>query len=206
MSLHRDDQQRNCTPLWLLGAWLSCACQAPSASPVAGDGVRTTRSGAVLDVRDFGAVGDHSTLNTTAIQRAIDAATERGGGTVHFPAGDYLTGTLRLRDDVTLHLDNGCTLWGSTRIEDYDEENKHLIYAADARDIVILGQGAIDGNGPRFWDGGRLERWLRGEIPLERTSDMLRFDRCVNVVLEDVDVRYGAFWNIGFGPSTRKST
>lgn len=189
--------------MWLIGVWLSCACQAPLATPEDADGVRTTRAGAVVDVRDFGAVGDHSTLNTTAIQSAIDAAADRGGGTVYFPAGDYITGTLRLRDHVTLHLDNGCTLWGSTRIEDYDDGNKHLIYAEDAQDIAILGQGAIDGNGPRFWDHGRLERWLRGEIQLERTSDMLRFDRCRNVVLEGVEVRYGAFWNIGFGDCER---
>ena len=66
MSLHGVDQQRECTLLWLLGALISCACQAAAGGPVAADGVRTTRSGAVLDVRDFGAVGDHSTLNTAA--------------------------------------------------------------------------------------------------------------------------------------------
>lgn len=188
---------------WLVGGWLSCACQVPSPTPEAATRALTARPGAVLDVRDFGAVGDHSTLNTAAIQRAVDAAAAHGGGTVRFPAGDYVTGTVRLRDDVALLLDNGCTLWGSPRIEDYDEENKHLIYAEDAANIAIVGQGAIDGNGPRFWNGGRLERWLRGEIQLERTSDMLRFDRCMNVVLEGIDVRYGAFWNIGFGDCER---
>lgn len=157
----------------------------------------------VLDVRDFGAVGDLDTLNTEAIQAAVDAAADRGGGTVWFPAGDYLSGTVRLADDVALWLDVGATLWGSTDIADYDPEHKHLLYAEGARNVTLFGQGAIDGQGPRFWDGGRLERWLAGQGELVRTSDMLRFDRCENVVLEDLDVRYGAFWNIGFGDCER---
>lgn len=177
----------------VVGSALGCAAPSDDSAVVSGD----------LDVRAFGAVGDHATLNTMAIQRAIDAAATRGGGTVHFPPGDFVTGTIRLRDDVTLSLDSGSTLWGSTRIEDYDATQKHLIYARGARNVAIVGQGAIDGNGPRFWDGGRLERWLRGEIELERTADMLRFDECTNVVLEDVEVRYGAFWNIGFGDCDR---
>ena len=48
-----------------------------------------------------------------------------------------------------------------------------------------------------------MERWLRGEGELVRTSDMIRFDHCTNVTLEDVEIRYGAFWNIGFGDCER---
>ncbi|NRA97198.1 MAG: right-handed parallel beta-helix repeat-containing protein [Planctomycetes bacterium] len=177
----------------LISAILMCAgCQ------VAGTGTFMAK-----DVRAFGAVGDGHTLNTAAIQRAVDAVAAEGGGTVFFPAGDYLTGTVRLRDDVTLHLGEGSTIWGSTRIEDYDAKEQHLLFAEDAENIAIVGRGAIDGQGPRFWDGGRLERWLKGEGDLVRTSDMIRFDRCKNVTLEDVEVRYGAFWNIGFGDCER---
>ena len=154
-------------------------------------------------VTDFGAVGDKETLNSVPIQRAIDTVSRNGGGILRFPPGDYLTGTVRLRDGVTLHLENGCTIWGSTVIADYDEDHKHLLYAEDAENVIIQGRGAIDGQGPTFWGDGKLERWLRGEIALERTADMLRFDRCENVVLEDVEVRYGAFWNIGFGDCRR---
>ena len=157
----------------------------------------------VYNVKDYGAVGDGTTLNSKAIQKTIDTAAANGGGTVFFPPGDYLTGTVRLRDNVTVYLENGCTIWGSTSMDDYDADNKHLLYAEDAKNVVICGQGAVNGNGPLFWDKGRLQRWLRGEIDLPRTSDMIRFDRCSNIVLENIDVLYGAFWNIGFGDCNR---
>lgn len=159
----------------------------------------STNLPSVYDIQTFGAVGDGTTMNTKAIQRAVDCVSGNGGGTIYFPPGDYLTGTLRLRDNVTLYLEMGCTIWGSTDLDHYDPDHKHLLWAEDARNIALVGRGAIDGNGPRFWDNGRLERWLRGEVDLPRTADMIRFDRCENVILEDIDVRYGSFWNIGFG-------
>jgi len=157
----------------------------------------------VYNIKDHGAVGDGTTLNTQAIQKAIDQAAGAGGGTVFCPPGNYVTGTIRLKDNVTLYLDNGCTIWGSKDLNDYDVDHKHLLYAKDAKNIVMCGQGVINGNGPSFWDNGRLEKWLRGEIPLPRTADMIRFDGCENVVLEGIDVMYGAFWNIGFGKCHR---
>ena len=156
-------------------------------------------SNTVYDVCAFGAVGDGTTMDTESIQQAVDRASAAGGGTVYFPPGDYLTGTVRLRDNVTLYLDFGSTIWGSTDLDHYDPEHKLVLYARNARNIAIDGRGAVDGNGPRFWDGGRLERWLRGECDLPRTSDMIRFDECENITIEDIEVRYGAFWNIGFG-------
>ena len=119
-------------------------------------GCRATPDGRprpLLDVRDHGAVGDGRTLNTDAIQDAVDAAAAQGGGTVHFPAGDYVCGTVRLRDDVALWLDTGATLWGSRDITDYDPGRKHLLSAEGVSNITLFGQGAIDGNGPSFWDG-----------------------------------------------------
>ena len=161
------------------------------------------RPSSVYDIQAFGAVGDRTTMNTEAIQRAVDFVSGKGGGTIYFPSGDYLMGTLRLRDNVTLYLENGCTIWGSTDLDDYDPSHKHLLYAENVRNIALVGRGAIDGQGPRFWDNGRLARWLRGEIDLPRTADMIRFDHCENITMEDIEVRYGAFWNIGFGDCRR---
>ncbi len=157
----------------------------------------------IFNVKDFGAVGDSLVLNTVAIQKTIDSASANGGGIVFFPPGDYLTGTIRIRDNVTLYLSNGCTICGSTKLSDYDEKNKHLLYAKDASNIVITGNGSINGNGPFFWDNGRLQKWLKGEEDLQRTSDMIRFDNCTNILIEDVGVNYGAFWNLGFEHCSR---
>ncbi len=150
------------------------------------------------NVRDFGAIGDGTSLDTRAVQAAVDRAAADGGGCVYFPAGDYLCGTVRLRNHVSLYLENGCTVWGSKNLDDYDADKPHLFYATDARDLVICGDGEINGNGPSFWDNGRLQRWLDKEIDLPRTKDMIRFDRCHNIRLENVQINYGAFWNVGF--------
>src|ERR1035437_8189538 len=103
-----------------------------------------------FDVTAFGAKSDRSVNQAPAIQRAIDACARAGGGTVYFPAGDYLSGTITLKSNVTLHLSGGATLWGSRRIEDYDP--LHLIYAQNAENIAIEGNGVINGDGDAFWE------------------------------------------------------
>ncbi|MCH2183476.1 MAG: glycosyl hydrolase family 28 protein [Mariniblastus sp.] len=153
----------------------------------------------LFSVIDFGATGDGVTLETDALQRAIDAAARAGGGTVYFPAGNYRSGTLQLKENLSLYLGPGSTLSGSTDLKDYHPEKTHLLYAEDADHISICGPGVIDGNGPRFWDNGRLEKWLKGEIELSRTKEMIRFDRCSHIRLDQVQVRDGAFWNIAMG-------
>lgn len=73
----------------------------------------------VFDIREFGAVGDGATLNTRAIQQAIDGCTAAGGGDVLIAGGSFVTGTIYLKDHVTLHLAAGAALLGSTQIADY---------------------------------------------------------------------------------------
>ncbi len=117
---------------------------------------------ATFDVRQYGAAGDGIAKDTAAIQRAIDAAAQAGGGTVVVPAGRYLSGTVRLRSYVTLHLDNGATLLASPDIADFeayeplpfqsvsDHETTYfrqaLILGENVRNIAITGQGIVDGN------------------------------------------------------------
>jgi polygalacturonase len=116
---------------------------------------------AVLDVRKHGATGNGRTIDTTAIQAAIDAAA-RGGGTVLFPPGEYLSGTLRLRSRVTLRLDTGATLIASKDDGDFDPVERlgydafsdpetadfrfALLQGRDLADLSILGPGRIDAN------------------------------------------------------------
>lgn len=114
-----------------------------------------------LDVTAFGAVGDGQTMNTEAIQKALDALSEQGGGTLFVPAGTWLTGTIQLHSGTTLELHPAARLLGSPNLEDYrevrwgqhiDRTPWHLVAAFDAHDITITGGGTIDGNGPAFWE------------------------------------------------------
>ena len=109
-------------------------------------------SQAVCDVKASGAAGDGATVDTAAINRAVAACHAVGGGTVRFPAGVYLTGTIHLKSNVTLRLDNGATILGSQRVEDYRwPEGERDWYAAlilgqDVENVALVGPGTINGN------------------------------------------------------------
>jgi hypothetical protein len=114
-----------------------------------------------LDVRALGARGDGKTLDTAALQGAIDACHAAGGGTVRFPSGTYLTKPIELRSFVTLHLEAGATILGSPRLEDYaiegvdasgESERAGVVTARGAERVAITGRGTIDGNAMAFHD------------------------------------------------------
>ena len=73
----------------------------------------------MLTLQNIGAKGDSITLNTIAIQKAIDDCNKSGGGKVIFPAGKYLSGTIVIKDNVTLNLQKNAVILGSTNLEDY---------------------------------------------------------------------------------------
>ena len=134
------------------------------ATSVASAETQDISSGWGVNVRGYGATGDGSTKDTVAVQKAIDTCAEAGGGTVYFPSGVYLCGSLHLRSGVTLRLDAGATIKGSRDLDDYDKyeqlgfENDAdrettyfhfaLIWGEDIERIAILGEGTIDSN----WD------------------------------------------------------
>jgi hypothetical protein len=117
-------------------------------------------------VLDFGAKGDGETINTIAIQKAIDLVHSTGGGTVHIPAGVFITGTLELKSNVHISLDAGAVLRGSPRLEDYRRYSNGtqmgVLFAQNAENISISGFGSIDGNGRAFVYPDRVK-----DLPVE---------------------------------------
>jgi polygalacturonase len=151
-------------------------------------------SGQTYDVSDYGALNDGSTLNTIAIQTAINECTRNGGGTVLLKGGGtYMTGTIYLKDNVTLHVANGTVLLGSPNYNDYTTDthknmyknephmNRCLIFAKDAKSIAIEGYGTIDGNGHRknFSEGRPM---------------LIRFLNCEDIHLNDITLINPAAW------------
>lgn len=139
-----------------------------------------------FDVTAQGARGDGKTLDTAAIQKAIDFCHKAGGGVVYFPSGNFLSGTIELKSNVILRLSPGATLWGSKRMEDYSLP--HLIYARGARNIGIDGGGIIDGNGRAFWDAHFK--------PLKRPSPTIELVECKYIRIENVRIRNTPGWGI----------
>jgi Glycosyl hydrolases family 28 len=133
------------------------------------------------DVRSYGAIGDGKTLDTRAIQKAIDSC-----NVVIFPRGSYFAGTITLKSDLTLQLTPAAVLLGSTRMEDYNP--KHLIYAKGVRNIAIEGGGAIDGQGDSFFD--------KNMKPLARPSPLIEIWDSEDIRIEGVTIRMAPGWTL----------
>jgi len=141
----------------------------------------------VFGAATYGAKGDGQTNDGPAIQKAIDACTEAGGGVVWVPPGNFLTGTIVLKNNVTLRLSPGATLWGSRQMADYS--TNHLIFAENAENIAIEGDGTINGNGDAFWDPN-----FKAKEP--RPSPLIELIGCRNVHIRDVRIRNQPGWGI----------
>jgi polygalacturonase len=153
------------------------------------------------NVREFGAAGDGSALDSRAIQSAVDACSGRGGGTVYFPPGRYLSGTVTIKSNVTLHLEAGATLLGSVDLKDYpplepafrsyanvNYVNRSLIYAEKAENIAIIGRGTINGQ------GGDKAFALPGSENYKKRPYLIRFIECRGVKVRDVTLTDSPMW------------
>lgn len=154
----------------------------------------------VWDVYDYGAKGDSRTLDTRAIQSAIDACHQAGGGRVYFHNGSFLSGTIYLKSNVTLYLVNGAKLLGSIHQKDYPVNeskypsyhgtfltNRMLIYAEDAENISIEGDGTIDGQGSDFVGINELEA-------LKERPHIIHLRKCKNIKIKNITLRNSASW------------
>jgi polygalacturonase len=174
---------------------------------------------AATDVTAFGAIGDANTVNTVAIQKAIDAVAAAGGGEVVFPPGQFVTGTIYMKTGVHLRLGAGCILSGSSDLADYplnrcaypsrsdSYTQRALIWAEGVGDMGIHGPGTIDGRGSHF--NGKVatdeevaaasEPFVKeGRYPTDKAylnrPYLIRFVSCRNVTVENLKLRNSAMW------------
>ncbi|MGC2478085.1 MAG: glycoside hydrolase family 28 protein [Candidatus Sulfotelmatobacter sp.] len=161
----------------------------------------------VYDVTTFGARGDGRTLDTSAVNQAIDAASDAGGGSVSFPAGTYLCYSIRMKSNVGLYLGHGCTLVAAEgtgydaaesnqpweQYQDYGHNHWHnsLIWGQGLHDVAIVGPGRICGKG-----------LSRGEGPPPQAETLgvgnksIALKNCRNVLLRDISILHGGHFGV----------
>ena len=166
-----------------------------------------------LSVKECGAVGDGVTLDTKAIQTAIDSVAALGGGVVEVPAGVYLTGSIWLRDNINLHLNPGAVIKGSPELKDYCDENccsqneaeikggdyisgGHLIMGVCVRNVSITGQGRIDGNSDAFMLDENGKRWSKKSKIPGRPGQMIWFVDSQDIRIRDVEIADSPYWSL----------
>jgi hypothetical protein len=151
----------------------------------------------------FGIYSDGVTLNTRSIQFAIDYIHNQGGGRLVFDVGRFLTGTIRLRSNVTIHLLEGAVLLGVLNPLDYEKDNfTSLILAKDVQNIAITGKGVIDGQGRQVARNvadlvhkGLIKDTFRNDRPeVEIRPMLIYFRNCSGINIKGVSIRNGAAW------------
>ncbi|MGN1142674.1 MAG: glycoside hydrolase family 28 protein [Oliverpabstia sp.] len=173
---------------------------------------------AYYNIIDYGAVGDGRTLNTAAIQKAIDDA-DKKKGTVVIPKGEFLTGSLNLKG-ASFYLAPHAVIKGSPNLEDYPEigyyhnemhEVTSLLYSMNHEDICIYGQGTIDFNGSSFYDLDKVAIPDYYKVPLTkeqtaecnhpmketgRVNQPLFFENVEKLVLDGITLLDSSCWTI----------
>ncbi|TAH27304.1 MAG: hypothetical protein EAZ07_01735 [Cytophagales bacterium] len=173
------------------------------------------------NILDYGAEKDK--LSTAAIQKAVDLCTSNGGGKVIVPTGTFITGSIILKSNVNLYLENGAILLGSTDIQDYKVSGvkRGIIFAEDAINLGVSGLGTIDANGDSFYDltknhtyeefnknkTRQKERYMAEgtfftDGPAKRTIDIamtLVFFHCNKVFINGITIKNTPLWATRFG-------
>ncbi|HTS16210.1 MAG TPA: glycoside hydrolase family 28 protein [Verrucomicrobiae bacterium] len=157
-------------------------------------------SGKIFDVHEFGAKGNGQTLDTVAIQKALDACGTAGGGTVRFPAGTYLSKPITLRTRTTVQLDAGATLQATGDQSAFLKSGTNWLAAQSGSDFVpfiggknledvtITGRGTIDGAGTNWWGPAEDARRKTPGYTLPR-PDLVVITRCKNLRVENITLQ-----------------
>jgi len=170
----------------------------------------------IYNIRDYGAKGDGTTLDTAALQAAIDACNRDGGGTVLVPAGTFQIGIVELKSYVTLHIAAAGKLLGSGDGKQYhavdaiplhgdttlEDGNWALLFAVNAKKVTIEGPGTIDGQGAQFHSAIRGTPPPSGIGGSRRPYHILCY-RCEDLIVRDISLLDCAFHSIRVIESTR---
>lgn len=173
--------------------------------PVGGQNGSTSAgavAGGIFNIRSFGATGDGGSSDTIAINAAIEQCAKAGGGQVLFPPGRYVSGTIHLKSNVTLKLDAGARLIGTTNLNDYARPtppdympeaswgnwHRGLIVGENVENVSIIGPGTIDG--AKVFDPKGEER-MRG-------PHTIAFSNCRNFVVRDLTIVDSANYAVFF--------
>lgn len=168
-----------------------------------------TTSAKELSIDECGAIAGGDAICTSSIQSAMDQIYLAGGGVVRVPTGVFKTGSLFLKPNVELHLEEGAVLLGSTSLEDYPKRRTRieghfepwtsaLLNAKDLSGVRITGNGTLDGNGKPFWVAfwkRRAENPQCTNLEVERPRLMF-LENCSDVLIQGVHLKDSGFWNL----------
>lgn len=172
----------------------------------------------LFNVKDFGATGKKEDKATMPLRNAVDTCTNSGGGVVLVPPGDYTVGTIQLKDNVTLHLEAGATLFLSQDPQDFIPNSRTMIFAENAKNISVTGRGTLDGLAQYTFSEMReqdVEILEEMEIARKAGVDMRRYYRkgmqtymfilndCTNILLQDFTLINSPLWNIRLNDCNR---
>ncbi len=172
-------------------------------------------------VNDYGAVSDTVTVNTKAIQKAIDECAAKGGGIVTFNPGTYVSGSIFIKSNVVLQIDKGVLILGSQNFNDYPDINTRvagmemvwpaaLINIMDAKNAALTGKGIVNARGKFCWDlywatrkiyDAKGLRWIV-DYDVKRVRTVL-VQNSENVTVKELTFKNAGFWTVQLLYSTK---
>jgi len=177
--------------------------------------LKATKSGRQIDIRKFGAVGDSVTVNTKAIQKAIDECFRLGGGTVLISGGVFSSGAIFLKENVEMKIDKGTKLRAVAGLQNYPilkntriagiemDWPSAFINAIDTKHVSLTGEGTIDGSGYYWWEDYWTKRDSLSKTVLPDLIDwyvprprLILFDKVTDARITGLKLMNSGFWTV----------